>query len=806
MAGTDTIRGIAYQQAHAIHLAIEIVEQYPEHQLRVEGMDDVVDVEVLDADGHLVGAHQMKSHSGAPWTPKPIADVMRRWVGLNEPGATFTFITNGELGPGAQTLSDILASSEADRTSRLAAELDISESLAERLTFARVRVDLSSVGALLEAAERRIAARLDPLLRDREETAVQRVDALVRVLMERAAHNDPTERLFTAAELQALVGGDRDERAECQWAGALGDLYMATVASTPPALVPLTLSRHGREPSIDANALLLAKTASLSGPTGTGKSSAIQMLQSSAAATGRAVVICRAETYVPGHLAALVADALGFSVGLAIPTYAGRKVLADPDAVVVIDGVSEIPDATLDHLAEDLKPLLNRPGFASVVLVGRDSAVLRRVLEPAPVHEAFSVTPLTHSDQERLIKSIVGPAASGLTQIRARAEHVLGDGARNPMLLTIFLQAGAGGAVELSRSAVYEKFLSHLSERAPSVDARTYLPVLGVVFAQLLTAQRRYSDRYEWVARTDEAAGSLPSATDGASARAAAIRIGLITEVSMGVVAPFHDSLADYLAGTAVAAGLAPLPSVLRATQSEWVVFASELSVDVSDLVSRDLPFLSVRVARTDYHFPGSGSYAREVAALLDTLLGTIGCTVHAKESLDGRWVLRATDSSGITIGATVVEHERGPLYAAVRLWRLALRARFDAVPPTLSPRPRSVEEAETQVKEFVRQSQRDLGALLDTFPDIQRSHLLDRLRPLGLSYFIGESEEIWGVEDWPMSYVATVETRLLPDAPVERLGQTSASHFLDGGPAHAAARDMRKTIEQLTDTSGWLA
>lgn len=806
MAGTDTIRGIAYQQAHAIHIAIEIVEQYPEYQIRVEGMDDVVDVEVLDVDGRLVGAHQMKSHSGAPWTPKPIADVMRRWANLNEPDATFTFVTNGELGPGAQTLSDILASSEPDRTGRLATELDISEALAERLAFARVRVDLSSVGALLEAAERRIAARLDPLLRDREEAAVQYVDRLVRVLMERAAHTDPAARLFTADELRALIGGEHGERAEYQWAGTLKDSYLATTSSTLPALVPLTLTPLGGEPVVEAQSLLSVKAASVSGPTGTGKSSAIQLLQSSAAASGRAVVVCRAETYIPGHIGALVADALGFSVGWAIPTYAGRKVLADPGTVVVIDGVSEIPDATLEHLAEDLKPLLSRPGFASVVLVGRDPAVLRRVLEPAPAQEAFSVTPLAHSDQERLIESVVGPTASGLSQIRARAEHILGDGARNPMLLTIFLKAGAAGSVELSRSAVYEKFLSHLTERAPSIDARTYLPLLGVVFARLLSAQRRYSDRYEWIASTDEAAESLSSTTDGASARAAGLRIGLITEVGMGVVAPFHDSLADYLAGTAVAAGLAPLPSVLHPTQSEWMVFASELGVDVSGPVSRDLPFLSVRVARADNHFPGSGSYAHEVEELLNVLLGTIGCTVHAKEALDGRWVLRATDTSGTTIGATVVEHNRGSLYGAVRLWRLALRARFEAFPPALSPRPRSTEEAQARVKEFVRQRQRDLDALLNTFPDAQRSHLLDRLRPLGLTFFIGERREIWGAEDWPMSYVATAETCLLQNPPVEQLGQTSASHYLDGGPAHAAATDVQKAVEQLTETSGWLA
>ena len=120
----------------------------------------------------------MKSRSGAPWTPKPIANVIRRWADLNEPDAKFTFVTNGELGPGAQTLSDILRSSEPGRTGRLATELDIPEALAERLLFARIHVDPSSVGALLESAERRIAARLDPLLRDKEQEAVQCVDRL----------------------------------------------------------------------------------------------------------------------------------------------------------------------------------------------------------------------------------------------------------------------------------------------------------------------------------------------------------------------------------------------------------------------------------------------------------------------------------------------------------------------------------------------------------------------------------------------------------------------------------------------------
>lgn len=805
MAGTDTIRGIAYQQAHAIHLAIELAEQRPEHQLRVEGTDDVVDVEVLDAGGRLVGAHQMKSHSGIPWTPKPIADVARRWVDLNEPAASFTFITNGALGPGAQALSDALTSTAPDRIERLARELGISEELAGRLEFARIRVDPSSVGVLLAAAERRIAARLDPLERDREEAAVQRVDTMFRVLMERAAHKDPAKRLLTANEIRTLVGGEYGERSEFQWSGPLKTSYMAAVTAVSPVLVPLTLTEHGGGKPVAADTLLQSRAASLSGPTGTGKSSAVQILQSLAALAGRAVVVCRAETYVPGQLGALVADSLGFSLGSAVPTYAGRKVLADPDAVVVVDGVSEIPDATLEHLANDIKPFLNRPGFASIVLVGRDPTVLRRVVDAAPAYEEFSVTPLAHFDQETLIKSIVGSEAE-TTQIRARAERVLGDGARNPMLLTIFLEAGTDGTLELSRSEVYERFLSHLSSRAPSVDAGTYLPVLGVVFTQLLSTQRRYSDRYEWVALTDVAAASLGASITGESTRAAALRIGLVTEVGVGVLAPFHDSLADYLAGTAVAAGIASLPPSLRATQSEWVIFASELGVDVSLGVARDLPFLSVRAGRSDDHFPGSSAYADQIAKVLATLLGTSGCTVDARQALDGRWILRAADSSGVALGAAVVDAERGPLYAATRLWRLVLRSRFNDVRPTLSTRPQSLEDAQTRVKTFARQRQHELDTLLNTFPDDQRSQLLERLRPLGVSFFIGEREETWGTDDWRMTYVASVETRLLDDEPEGRPGHTSATHYLDGGPAHAAAKDIRKAVEELTDTSGWLS
>lgn len=809
MAGTDTIRGIAYQQAHAIHLAIDLVDQYPDHQLRVEGMDDVVDIEILDGRGKLVAAHQVKSRTGSQWTPKPVRDVMRRWAALDVPNAEFTFVTNKELGPGAQKIHDSLADDSTDRQARVGKELGIEKATAERLNRARIRVDPSSVGALLTSAERRLAGMLDPLERDTEKVASQRVDTLFSVLTQRASHSDPDQRLLTAAELRELVGGARGERPEFQWAGGLRAKFMDAVAQDTPRLVPLTLDRQGSTAPVQLGSLIDGRAVSLSGATGTGKSSIVQMLQASAAAEGRAVISCRAETYVPGHLDALIADALGFAVGAPVPTYAGRQVLADPEAVIIIDGVSEIPDATSAQLARELSSVLTRPGLAAVVLVGRDPTVLRRVLAPARAVDTFTVTPLGESAQDRVVEKVMGAAVTpaARSQLLQRAAKALRDGVRNPMLLTIYLEAAADAAIDLSRAEVYERFVSRLSERAPSIDAGAYAPVLGAVFAQLLTAQRRYSDRYEWVRLTDEVAASFRSPVDGARIREAALQIGLITEMGVtGIIAPFHDSIADYLAGAAVAAGVADLPPVLRDTQSEWVLFASELGVDVSDRVTRDLPFLSVRAAETDHRTLDSGSFDHRVALLLDTLVGSSGSTVTTTEAPDGRWVMCVTDAHGAALGKTAIDAGHGPLYAAVRVWRLILRARVSGVRPSLSRRPASTEDARTLVRRFVRQSQTEISTLLDTLPPAQRSRLLEQLRPLGLSFYIGVPKDVWGSLEWSMTYFASVETRLLVEEPGERAGRTVVSRFLDGGPARSAASDLAEAIEQLVDRKGWLA
>lgn len=810
MAGTDTVRGIAYQQAHAIHAALDLVDSGSTHSLRVEGMDDVVDIEILDVSGALVGAQQVKSRLDSAWSPKPIAEIMLRWAALNAGDAQFAFTTNGELGPGAQELRDALANTDPDRITRLAEVLKADEDIVTRLRDARIRVDPSSVGALLTFAERRVASMLDPLERDRDRVASQRVDALFRVLTERASHAAPEARVVTAEELRSLVGGAYGQLPTFQWDSELKTRFVEAVSGATTELVALKLLRVSTDqPPVSIESLAAGKAVALSGPTGTGKSSAVRMLQAACALSGRAVIVCRAETYTPGHLDALVADSMGFTLNRAIPTYSGRQALADPDTVIVVDGVSEIPDAIAERLAEDLRAVLTRPDLARTILIGRDLPTLRRVLARADVVDAFTVAPLDSDAQHDLVSRVVGDslASEERTQVLQRAQRSLGDESRSPLALTIYLEASRDSDGDLSRARVYERFIEQLADRAPSADARASLPVLGSVYAQLLKVRRRYADPYEWTRITDEVATTLSSPVDGAAVREAARSIGLVTEVgATGIIAPFHDSLADYLAATAVVSDRATFPDTLGETHTEWVLFSAELGRDVSGEVVRRLPFLAVRASKSDNHFSGADGFSVRIAALLDTLVGVPGHVIQATEALDGRWKIEATSPAGVSLGIAVIYAGRGPLYAAVRLWRLVLRARVNAARPSPSRRPSSAQDAEALVTQFVRARQRVTSELLSSFPGIQRAGLLEELRPLGVSFHVGEPEEILGVTDYRMTYTSTTETRALSAEPSGRFGQTVVGDYLDSGPARSAQSSLLTAIEQLTDTSGWLA
>lgn len=806
MAGTDTIRGISYQQVIAIHRALDIVEKLPGHYLRVEGEDDVIDIETLDDARQLVSVQQVKGKSTGLWTPEPFREILRRWARLNVPNVQFSVITNALLGPGARALSDMLLQEGDGRDKALAKELGITVENASLLADARVVVDPSSVGALLSLAERRVMGLLDPLERDRDAVASQRVDSLFSALTHRAALPNAADRLWSAAELTDLVGGGSGIPSETHW-NQLKHEYLRSVVGES-ALVPLTLSAWGEHGSSHPPEVLLQqRCAILTGSTGSGKSSTVEIARRWAADRSQPVIVCRAEIYAAGRLDSLLADSLGFLLGRAVPAFVGRQILSDPGVTVVIDGASEIPRAAMDELSRDLRSVLTRPELARIVAVGRDAQALRRLLAPAPEVETYLVRSLENDERLLLAKKVLGVRHSDqdLDVLLRRAIHALGDGAGNPLLLRIYLEAMGEETKEVSRSDVYETFLVHLCERA-STSARMHLPILGKVFAELLQNERRFADPYEWIARVDVAARSTPGAPAGEAVRQVAQQVGLVAEVGLtGVIVPFHDSIADYLAAVAVSMNLASLPAQLRESDAEGVLFSAELGVNVASSVVRDLPFLSVRVAQHDHSTFGDDGDAARASGLLDVLLNVEGTAVAVQSVLDGRRKIDARLPDGQQIGVAVAEGGRGALYLAVRIWRLALRTRLSAAKSVIASVPRDRDAAERAVSEAARQNQTAILELLEQFPPRQRERLLAEVRPLGLSFVIGNRMEDERVPEWPLTYVSTPEVRVLAHVPTGSHGSTTVRYFLSDGPAVAAQKTVRDAIGRLIDTGGWL-
>jgi hypothetical protein len=107
VSGVDTVRGIAYQQAHAILVALDVLDSDDLGSLRVEGIDDVVDIEVFGTDGALRAGKQLKTRgSEYTWGKAKLLEVFSRWAAL--PGASaasFEFITDGRLGPTGQKVA-----------------------------------------------------------------------------------------------------------------------------------------------------------------------------------------------------------------------------------------------------------------------------------------------------------------------------------------------------------------------------------------------------------------------------------------------------------------------------------------------------------------------------------------------------------------------------------------------------------------------------------------------------------------------------------------------------------------------------
>ncbi len=845
MSGVDTVRGIGYQQAQAVLEAVALLDNSAAAALRVEGVEDVADIEVLDHRSRLLVGKQFKVRADEhTWGQAELVTVMRRWAAV--PGAesaVFEFVTDGRLGPSGRRVRDALRAAAAGEFAGLAAVLGDEEDapVVVRLARAVVRQDPVRVGALLLRAERQVMSMLaaPATAADARREAEAAVNRLFALLMERAGHPDADRRVVDRAEIAAVLGVAADQAADQRWPGKVRGRYLERAAAlaldtvATPLLEPVggdaaasrveVVGEQRRLPVVD---MAERVPALLAGRTGEGKSTACRVLLRDAAAAGRPVLLAHAEAYLPGRLGALAADALSEVLGEPMPAATGAQALADADVTLVVDGVSEVPRTLRDALAEDLRAqVASGRGGAGVIVVGRDVAALRAVLPASRVPARFAVAGLDRQRRldaaHRLVNGAAPPVQperfpEEVRMLAAQAERALGDAAGNPLLFVMAVRLLSEGVSFTDRAGMYAAFVERLAERTGAEGVAEAKRVLGVAFASLLDEGRRYADPYEWRALVADAAAVL--AVDAERADEAARRSGVVTSIGYAqTVVPMHDSFADYLAGAAHAAGLVPLPARLAQADEQRVAFAAQVGgVDaaLAAAVARDLPLLAVAVAEHDARALDASAPA-EVAALLAALAGAdapagvalwrdrVRVVAFADDGGEARWV-DDDEAHDLAQNTPHVAGSGGPLDLAVRLWRHNLRVRL--TPPRALPpgRPQTVDDAVEVLRAHTAATVAELGRLLDVLPAAALPAIAAQIGPFGLTARVGHRHQRVRGAEWSMAYTHTDEIDIAAvPGDEEQLdppgwGGSSVDYALSTAPAAEAAKRIRDAVNKL--------
>ena len=860
MAGVDTIRGIGFQQACALGDAVDLAVNPAAVRLRVEGVEDVVDYETLATDGQRLRVRQAKTRQApGTWSAGEIAAILDLWVELgNAENAEFAFVTDGQLGKSGVALESIIEAAKADIP-----QVEL-QAMADRIAGTTIslppssllrRVELltgsGTLSSVLERLELRVLRLMERGRVVTTEDARAVVDRLFRMLFVIGGERQPHRRDVTRQQvLDLLELTDEEVMAGGAWDTQARDTYRARLRnqSPPPDIVVLDVLRVHAGPRVlrllegpieperprpePPEALLGSRQVVLIGPTGRGKTTTLATLRRLAAERGDLPVLLPADGHLPGTLGRRIHEAVANVLDRRLTAGGVQRLLADQGLLLLVDGVSEVDQATREALRHDLSWLAaQRP--PRVVATGRDLAAARSVLPDSGSAAGFSVVGLSRADRRQIADARTGrDCAPEVAQI----EETLGDAVDSPLLFGMAVSVAEQGGSIQSRPEVYQQFLAGLAARAQLVETDIGFAALGVAWSNLLARSRRAADGYEWRQLLADALGHLDSvaafAGHGATAGQVledARAIGLLARPDLDAgLAPLHDSFADYLAGAAVAHGWVDLPEPLGSAQDEQILFTVQmmgLSDALADRLVVENPLLACRVAAQPRLEPHPAEPER-VGALLAKL--TAGASLTTLADHAGICILDDASVLGVVLAdepfrlPDLVEFDRlaatnpswllpagtGSLAAAVNLWasavRAALRPQRQLFPTIVPTDPDAVVAAliehESACAELLRTTAKQ------TLPSpAVGPRVLDALDQ-GLVAVVGDPQPgPLGRPDVPVRYRRgsgevlvvregdpRVDTAQLPTS-------RSADSLLRDHPARATARRVLETLAALT-------
>ena len=850
MAGIDTIRGITFQMVQTLSDVVDLVVEGHGDAVTIEGAADVVDYEVLDRDGRPVAVRQAKTRQEpGTWGASELAQILRAWGKVDYAHtAEFAFVTDASLSDSGQRLQDLIKNMQLQpdeevlrRTAASFGRSGIQLPLLDVLRRVQILTRMGTTETVLAKVEMRILTLLSRARIATPEDAANAANALLRQLFIVGSSIDLRRRTISRAQVLDALGLDEASlRGDLAWSQDTAAAYRAAVAEGSRQVrgfVPMNVVSAAAVPSVlrlmhepdrsrdpqSLDAVLREQAAALVGATGEGKSTALRYLADIAAQRGRVPVLFEAAGHTAGVLPRRVRHGIEAVLKRPLTADAVQHVLAAPELLLLIDGVSEVGADTRASLSADLRQLAaQRP--VQVIAAGRD---LPLTIAGAGLPESTAVFRMTELDHDGRMELA---AARGYQQTVRTIEHRLGSAADNLMLFLMVLSL-SGDGVPQTRAEVYEQFLRGLVARARVAEDDVGLAALGVAWAQMIGRDQRTADHYSWrlaLGAALDGLAALPAwrghTSTAESALETAQRTGLLIrrDPDSGL-APLHDSFADFLAARTIVRREASLPSRLNTGYDETVMFIVEMA-GLDDALALRLavenPLLSCRVAqqrqargRADADQVGLLVQAlaggRELPALAgsgirlchhDRFTGTV-LAGEGYQTVDAaQFDVLARQHPAIMTAAGA-----GSLQLAVTLWAAAVerahrpgRRLFQPAPPA------DANQAAPLLTAYLRETEQELHHLAGmSLPDTVRDRVLAAIGPQGIVAYVSDPVpgHLGGL-DVPIRYQRSNDytvTRGQPPPGAGPLTQDTLARMMRLPPTQQAAHEIRQALSVLT-------
>ncbi|MCM3882240.1 NACHT domain-containing NTPase [Frankia sp. R82] len=857
MAGIDTVRGIAFQQAQALRDVVDLVVVDSDAEtVLIEGADDVVDYEVRDGRGRRLAVRQAKTRQEpGTWGAAELARILCAWGEMDDADkAEFAFVTDASLNRSGRELRDLIQEmrERPDETALRQAAATIGPKgvqlpSLEVLRRVQILTRMGTTEHVLAQAEMRILTLLGRGRIATLDDAVNATNALFRRLFIIGGDTDLKRRTISRADVLTALGIEEaslqgglawSAETAVAYRAAMSDtgrqvrgflpLDLVSVASTPTVLRLLHPQSRRSDVAEPSHVILGQARAVLVGAAGQGKTITLTHLGEVAAARGLLPVIVPAAGHVAGALPRRIRHAVEVQLGQSLTAGAVDALLSAPTLVLLIDGVSEVDSETRDALGGDLQRFAAQRSV-QMIATGRDLSLTITVMTGPETPAAYQLTTLNRDARRRLART----HGYG-DEVVSLIEHRLGDTVDNPMLFVMALSVSAGGVPD-SRADVYGLFLRGLAARAGLGDDDIHIAAMGAAWAQLIGRGLRAADHYTWLSSLSaelDALRGLPvwrgHECSPADALSHAQAVGLLTRLDPDSgLAPLHDSFADYLAARAIARGQVALPAVLDPGYDETVLFTVDmagLSDDLTYRLAAENPLLACRVAR----LPQASGLAEPsgVGRLVDALIGdsvlplfgtSKGLSLYRHNRFTG--VALAGEGRDLVDGTTfevlsrdhpsmLVPKDTGNLQLAIALWAKAVRRAHRPHVRVFQPAPPADPDAATELlPKYLRAVEAELKRLVtSTLPAPVRQRVSAILGPQGMVAYVDDPEPgAFGGLDLPVRYrrdvtcVVTRADRESVDDSSMTAGSTLAT-LMRRHPTDQAAHELGQALAMLTD------